>query len=257
MANIEGEVIGINTLIRGLHTGIGFAVPSALAKEVADQLIAEGKFTRAWLGLAIQGLNENPDLREFIQGIEEGVVVSKIMPDGPASKSDLKPIDVITSVDGQHVNTPQQLRAAIRRKKIGQPVTLDVFRKGKIIQVKVSPGEWSDPALSALAEKSPPRRETDSTELGISVQALTAELAGQFGVESIEGVLVTSVAKDSPAARKQLKPGDIITSINQQPVASPAQFKEAIKHINLQKGVLLNLVSSKSARFEILKQAEP
>ena len=166
-------------------------------------------------------------------------------------------IDVITAVDGNPVSTPQQLRAAIRRKKIGQPVALDVFRQGKIIHVKVTPGEWFEPSANAVAAKSAPRRETDSAELGISVQALTAELAGQLGADSTEGVLVTSVTKDSPAARKDVRAGDIITSINQQPIASPGQFKEAIKHINLKKGVLLNLVSSKTSRFEILKPGEP
>jgi serine protease Do len=257
LANIEGEVIGINTLIRGLRTGIGFAIPSTLAREVADQLIAEGKFTRAWLGVGIQGLDENPAFRELVQGVKEGVVVARILPDGPAAKSDLKPIDVITAVDGKPVSTPQQLRDAIRGKTIGQPVTLNVFRQGKTIHVKVSPSEWAEPGLTVASTRSAPPRESESAELGISVQALTPELAGQLGVESTEGVLVTAVTKDSPASRKDLRAGDIITSINQQPTTSPAEFKEAIKHVNLRKGVLINLVSSKTARFEILKQTEP
>src|SRR5207245_8040663 len=127
----------INTLIRGLHTGIGFAIPSSLAKEVSEQLIAQGKFTRAWLGVRIRAFRDDPALSELVKGINDGVVVAAIEPTGPAFKSDLKVVDVITAVDGKSVSTAQQLRTEIRGKKIGQPVTLDVFRNGKNIQVKV------------------------------------------------------------------------------------------------------------------------
>ena len=91
LVNINGEVIGVNTLIRGLHTGIGFAIPVNLAREVADRLIAEGKFTRAWLGVEIQGLREDPDYRTMVPGVEEGVVVRAILPNGPAAKSRAPP----------------------------------------------------------------------------------------------------------------------------------------------------------------------
>jgi serine protease Do len=253
LVNIEGEVIGINTLIRGIHTGIGFAIPSNLAREIADQLIAEGKFTRPWLGIFMQGLRDDPDLRELLKGVEEGVVVSKIVPNSPAAKSDLKPSDIITSVDGLHVSTPQQLRASIRGKKIGQPVTLDVFRKDKIIQVKVSPGEWLEPAAPVTKARNIPTPEAKPTGLGIAVQALTPELATQFGVDTTDGVLIASVEKDSAAARKGLRQGDILTSVDHQSVTTPKQFREAIKGADPAKGVLLNLISNGTARFEILK----
>ncbi|HWX22754.1 MAG TPA: trypsin-like peptidase domain-containing protein, partial [Candidatus Binatia bacterium] len=90
LVNINGEVIGINTLIRGLHSGIGFAIPSNLAKEVADQLIADGRFTRLWLGIGIRAFRDEPDLRKLLKGIEDGVVVASILADGPAAKSELK-----------------------------------------------------------------------------------------------------------------------------------------------------------------------
>src|SRR5437667_1868260 len=128
LVNIEGEVIGMNTLIRGLRTGIGFAIPSSLAKEISDKLITEGKFTRAWLGVEIHTLRDDADFRALIKGPAEGVVVHSILPNGPAAKSELKPIDIITAVDGKRVATAQQLRGELRSKKIGHPVTLDVFR---------------------------------------------------------------------------------------------------------------------------------
>jgi len=253
LVNLDGEVIGIVTLIEGLHSGIGFAIPSNLAREVSDQLIARGKFTRAWLGISIQGYKDDPGLRELIPGVDDGVVVSGILPNGPAAKSDLKPSDVITAVDGSRVTTPQQLRNAIRGKKIGQPVMLDVFRKGKSLQVRLSPAEWVAPTAAVTAARKPAVPGTDPATLGITVQELTKELAAQFGVDAEEGVLVAAVAKDSPAARKGLKAGDVITSINQQATDTPKQFRDALKEADPRKGVLINLVSTNNARFEILK----
>jgi serine protease Do len=255
LVNIDGEVIGINTLIRGLHTGIGFAIPSNFAREVSDELIAKGKFTRAWLGISIQALRDSPEMQSVIKGVDEGVLVARILADGPAAKSDLRPTDVITAVDGAHVTTAQQLRAAVRSKQVGQPVTLDVYRAGKPIQVKVSPGEWVEPAPALAKSKPNPKSEPESVEVGIAVQPLTADLAKQFGVKATEGVLVASVEKDTPAAQMGIKPGDIITSIDQQPVNSPKQFRDALKKANLKQGILLNLVSENSARFEVLKPA--
>jgi serine protease Do len=259
LVNINGEVIGINTLIRGLHTGIGFAIPSSLVKEISDQLIAEGKFTRAWLGIGIRALRDDQDLRGLIKSVDDGVVVSSILPNGPAFKSDLRPSDVITAVDGNHVSTAQDLRGEIRGKKIGQPVTLDVFRsdhagEGKMIKVKVKPAEWVEaPAAVAHARRSP-GAESELTGLGLTVHVLTPELAKQFGVEITEGVIVLEVRRATPAASKEIKPGDIITSLNHQPTANPKQFREAVKKADLKKGVVINLLSGKTARFEILKE---
>ena len=155
LVNLYGEVIGINTLIRGLHTGIGFAVPVNLAKEVAQQLIENGKFPRSWLGVGIRGLREDDDLREEIKGTDDGVLVTSIQPNGPASKSDLKPRDVITAVDGQNVATATQLRNEIRRKKAGSTVTLDVVRDSQPIKIKVRPELWP--------EKEEKKRDSQST----------------------------------------------------------------------------------------------
>src|SRR5687767_10766791 len=100
LVNLYGEVIGINTLIRGLHTGIGFAVPVNLAKDVSDKLISDGKYPRLWLGVSIRGLREDEDDNLKINGVDDGVLVTDIQPDGPASKSDLRRQDVIVAVDG-------------------------------------------------------------------------------------------------------------------------------------------------------------
>jgi serine protease Do len=256
LVNINGEVIGINTLIRGLHTGIGFAIPSSLAKEISDKLIADGKFTRAWLGIGIQAFRDDPDLRERFKGVTDGVVVLSLQTNGPAYKSDLRPTDVITAVDGKAVSTPQDLRGVIRGKKIGDPVTLDVVRNGKGMKVKIKPAEWVEaPAVPELV-RSTPDREEERSGLGLTIHALTREVAKQFGADMTDGVIVVSVDRGTLASRHGIRPGDIITAVNQKAVANPKQFREALKTANLKQGILLNIVSGKTAHFEVLKVGE-
>jgi serine protease Do len=253
LVNIDGEVIGINTLIRGLHTGIGFAIPSNLAKEISDHLVADGKFTRAWLGISIGSLRENEDFRDMIPGVKDGVVVSGVLQDGPAAKSDLKAGDVITAVDGRAVATAQELRTEIRDKKVGQPVVLDVVRKGASTQVKVSPGEWVQEPAVVVDAKSESIQGGPPPTLGVKVQALTPELAARLGLTNGEGVLVASVERNSLAARKGLKAGDVITSIDEQPTNNPKQFNAALKKADLKRGVLMNYISGSTPRFEVFK----
>lgn len=257
LLNIDGEVIGINTLIRGLHSGIGFAIPSSFAKEVSDQLIAQGKFTRAWLGIGIRALRGDPNLGAPAKGVENGVIVQQIVPGGPAAQSNLEQGDIITAVEGRQVGTAQQLRGEIRGKKVGQPVTLDVYRSdptghGRMIQIAVSPSEWVEPARTLASARRNPEA-TAVAGLGVTVHPLTSELAQQFGVSATQGVVVIAVDKSTPAARK-IKPGDIITSVNQQAVASPKQFRDALKGADLKKGVAVKLLSGGVARVEVLKE---
>jgi serine protease Do len=253
LVNIEGQVIGVNTLIQGLHSGIGFAIPSNLAKEVSDQLIESGKFIRPYLGIGMRAIREEIELRELIPDVQDGVVVRTIVPGGPAAKSELKPSDIITAIDGLAVATPQQLRSAIRGKKIGAPVTLDVFRQGKVLPIKVSPSLWpEEPASIAKVEPAPAPRKV-SVEVGVTVKPLTTALASQFGTSATEGMVVATVEKGSPAARSGLKPGDIITSIDQQPITNRKQFQAAVEKADFKRGVLVNLISGNTARFEILK----
>ena len=255
LVNIEGEVIGINTLIQGLHSGIGFAVPSNLAREVSDQIIERGKFTRPYLGIGMNAVRGEVDFGELMPGVQDGVVVREIREDGPAHNSDLQVMDIITAVDGEPVATPQQLRGAIRAKKIGEPIIFNVYRHGKTIPVKVSPTEWPEPAVEVTAAKAVPSSKAVPTGLGITVKPLTATLAMQLGSAATEGVVIATIDKNSPAARAGLKPGEIITGINQQPIGNSKQFQTAMEIADLKKGVLVTLLNGNTARFEILKAA--
>ena len=251
LLNIDGEVIGINTLIRGLHTGIGFAIPSNLAKEISDQLIAAGKITRPWFGIRIHSIADDPDFHALLPDLETGVIVQSISPNGPAAKSGLHAADVITAIDGKPVANTQQIRDEVRRKTIGQVVTFDVVRAGKTIQLKVKTEEEVDIAAAAASE-SGGARNIEAANLGLTVHSITKELADHFGVNLIEGVIIVAVEKNSPADSSEIKPGDLLTSVNQQPVANPKQFHNALKKADLKKGVLLNLTSRDESWFEIL-----
>jgi serine protease Do len=261
LVNINGEVIGINTLIRGLHTGIGFAIPVNLAREVAEKLITDGKFTRPWLGVTIRSLREYPEVKDLVPGVQDGVVIYSISPDGPVAKSDLHPGDVITAVDGKKVITSQQLKDEIRSKRVGQSVALDVYRvgrdgKGSQVKISVKPGEYQD-KTTAIASGGSPSPESNTTGgLGVTVKALTRDLADRYNVDLVDGVLVTSVDKNGLAAAKGIKAGDIITSVNHQPVGNLREFRDLTRNLNTKKGVIVNLISEGTPRFEVLREGD-
>jgi len=259
LVNIYGEVIGINTLIRGVNTGIGFAIPVNLAKRVADMLIEDGKVTRAWLGVSITTLREDADYRDLAVGVEDGVVVRQFVPGGPAENSDLELADVITSVDGSRVKSADELKRELRLKKAGDSVTLGLMRNGEAREIKVETGELPDEftAVSRMRRSErKPEAETKAKLLGMTVQKITPDLAKRFETKGEEGVIVTAIENDSAAAEKGITPGDIVTRINSAPVDSVASFKAALEGEDLKKGVIVHITSKGSQRFEVLKQYE-
>lgn len=255
LVNIEGEVIGINTLIRGMRSGIGFAIPSNLAREVAAQLIQEGRFTRAWLGIQIRDLREDEEFRDRTPGIRQGVLVQGILQGGPAAKSTLKPGDVITAVEGRPVATAQELRNAIRTQRAGATVTLDVVRAGQPLQVEVQPEPWPEQMTRAATRPSPTPRPPIATGWGLTVKALTRELAQEMSLPFVPGVVVTEVESGSVAAAHDLRPGDVITEINQAGVPSLDEFRAALAEADLSRGVQLNIVRDGDTRRTILLKA--
>jgi serine protease Do len=251
LVNVDGEVIGVNTLIRGLHTGIGFAIPSNLAREVADRLITDGRFPRSWLGIQIGTLRDDPDFRELVPNVKDGVIITEVIADGPASKSDLRPADVVTAIDGKPVVTSDQLKEAIRSKKPGSNVTLSVYRQskdaGQQLKIVVQPGEWSDPAAAAIPAAADPPAAIAENTYGLTVSSSRRRLHG------VEGVAVTKVEPDSVADRSNIQEGDIITAIGDQPVTTAKQLFDALKTADVKKGVKLDLINHGGKTFEVLK----
>jgi S1-C subfamily serine protease len=161
--DVEGRIVGMNTLINGIGRGLAFAIPSAMLVDVSQQLIATGKVRRSCLGVRIETLSDNPSLREQLKGLENGVFVHTIEADAPAYKSDLRTGDVITAVDGVPVIAARDLQKEIVHKKIGQTIQVSVWRAGKALQIPVTTGEL--PASLARVSAPPaPKRDGPKAE---------------------------------------------------------------------------------------------
>src|SRR5206468_2943415 len=167
LCDIDGKVIGMNTLINGMNRGLGFAIPINMAKDIGGELIAGHKIVRPWLGIRIETLGDDPSIRELFKGADKGVVVRTIEADAPASRSNLRPFDVITQVDGAPVTSDSQLQHEVLKKKIGQNVELTVWRKGQAIKVPVKTGELPDEITRASNQPVQPSEPKPSRDGGI------------------------------------------------------------------------------------------
>ena len=255
LCNIDGQVIGMNTLINGLNRGLGFAIPSNLANEIGQQLIAGHKIVRPWLGIRIESLGDDPSLRPLFKGLEKGVVVRQIEADAPAAKSDLRPGDVVTQVDGVPVTTDTQLQHEILKKKVGQNVELTVWRKGQTTKVAVPTGELPNEIARASNEQRAPNQPQapDTNKFGLQVQAITKEVAERLHLGPVQGVIVTDVAENSIAAAQGIEREDIITEVDNKPVTNVQTFRDALQKADPRKGVLLYLDRKGSKTFAVLK----
>jgi S1-C subfamily serine protease len=255
LCDIDGKVIGMNTLINGLNRGLGFAIPSNLANDIGQQLVAGKKIARPWLGIEIRTLSDFVAVRELLQGVDQGVVVRTIVADAPANKSDLRPFDVITKVDGTAVTTDTQLQREILKKKIGQTVKLTVWRKGKTIEIPVTTGELPNANTPVSNEITSPQqqRPEDAGKLGLQVQDITKEMAERLRLGDAHGVIVTDVADNSTAAAQGIEREDVITEVDGKPVTSVGSFREALSKADPKRGVLLYLDRQGSKTFAVLK----
>jgi serine protease Do len=256
LCDIDGKVVGMNTLINGLNRGLGFAIPSNLTNEIGQQLIAGHKIVRPWLGIRIESLGDDPSIRDLFKGLDKGVVVRTIEADAPAYKSDLRPFDVITQVDGAAVATDTQLQREILKKKIGQNVELTVWRKGQTLKIPVTTGELPNDISQASNEIKPPsptKPEESSNKFGLQVQELTKEVATRLKLGVDQGVIVTDVAENSLAAAQDIQREDVITEVDGRKITSLATFRDALNKADPRKGVLLYLDRKGSKTFAVLK----
>ena len=257
LCDIDGNVIGMNTLINGLNRGLGFAIPSNLVNEIGQQLVAGHKIIRPWLGIRIETLGDDSSTRDLLKGVDRGVVVKTIEADAPAYKSDLRPFDVITQVDGVPVNTDTQLQREILKKKVGQNVELTVWRKGQTIKIPITTAELPNQvAQAALPNESTPAPELkpeDAKKFGLQVQELTKEVATRLKLHVEQGVIVTDVEDNSIAAGQDIQREDVITEVDGRPVGNVASFREALNKSDPRRGILLYLDRKGSKTFAVLK----
>jgi S1-C subfamily serine protease len=243
----------MNTLIHGMNRGLGFAISSNLAKQVSAQLIASGKIVRPWLGIIIESLNDQ-NRTEVFKGVDKGVVVRTIQADTPAAKSDLRPADIITDVDGVQVSSARELQNEILKKKVGQQVSLGVWRNGKKTTVTVTTEELPGDT-SRLASNQPPqpRGENAAAGFGVQVQDVTPELKQELGLKSDSGVVVTEVTPNSPAALADIQTGDVITEVGRNPVTGTESFQKALAEQKGKANLLLLLDRKGVKTYSIVK----
>ncbi len=257
LVNLDGEVIGINTAISsrsGGYDGIGFAIPIHIAGWVGDQLVKSGHVHRGYLGLRYGAIDDNL-AKQFNVAAREGVIVRDVLPKSPAEKAGLEPGDVILSVNGKKITDRHALQQIIERLETGKPYLMDIVRDGKAKELSVTVEEMPNDFGQARTEpesKAPAERTFDN--MGLELQALTPDLAKQFGFGSAQGLVVTGVKNDSPAADAGIKQGDLIEKVGTKVVNSQKEFEDAVKELSLKDGIVLHLRTVEGKRFVIVKE---
>lgn len=247
LLNLDSEVIGINTAIvsrSGGYMGIGFAVPSNMAKNVMTQIINNGVVTRGFLGVSMQPVDK--DIADaFHLDKAEGALVSDIAKDSPADKAGLKQGDIILEYNGTPVKSLGGFRNDISMMTPGSVVKLKVNRKGSMIMIPVTLGSASD-SLSTSGGI--------ATKLGVEVDALTPDIAQQLGYPKTEqGVVITKVKPGSTASAAGIRPGFVILAIDHKKIVSVADFNEAMAAVGKNKRVLILVKQGAMTRFYSIK----
>jgi len=240
LVNDRGDLIGINTAILSHgsegNQGIGFAIPVSVARNVTDQILRNGKVTRAYLGVMSEEVT--PALAKAFHAQEvAGALVAAVTPDSPASQAGIEKGDIILSVNGKPVNDSAQLRMTISLMQPGASVSVKLLRDGTERAVSAKLAELPTETARAGAEPGVPQTGMD----GVSVEDVSARDARQLGLPAnTNGVVVTSVDPSSQAAVNGLRRGDVILEVNRKPVRTTADFEQAIKRSAAETLLLVN-----------------
>ena len=264
LVNVKGQVVGVNTAIAsrtGGFQGVGFAIPSNQAKFIYTSLKEKGKVTRGWLGVSIMDVSRIPQAavrQAFNYEGTSGVLVQEPMPNSPGYGK-LRRGDIITHLNGKPVASVQELRNTIAATPPGSDLKLQVARKGEPVDVTIKLGEQPE-NLDAVAAgrgrgfREPPaqgEQEATAETRGMKLATPTDELAQKFGLtdELRKGAVVTSVTPGSAANRAGLRPGMVITEVNNQPVANAREAAAAIAKQDADKILLLYVSDAAGSRF--------
>jgi serine protease Do len=235
LINLNGEVIGINSLIisasRGSE-GMGFAIPSNMAKDISESLIQHGKVVRGFMGVNIQDIT--PELAKGLKLKEpvKGAIVTDVMPQAPAEKAGIEQGDVITQYNGQNIENVTQLRNLVAATSPGESVKVKVLRDNKEMELTVNIGDLSKAQQTQLAMAG------DKT-LGVTVQKVTQKTAKEMGLSKAAGVIITEVAPGGPAEKAGLQKGDIIYRVGNTETNDPKDFSKDIAKAGKEGGALL------------------
>jgi serine protease Do len=228
LVNAKGEVVGINTAIfsrTGGSVGIGFAVPINMAKFVVPQLAAHGRVERGWLGVTIQSLTSEL-ARSFGVPQTDGALVSSVFDSSPAARIGVRPGDIVVEFDGRKIGRTTDLSRIVAATPIGKTVALKVLRDGQLLTLSPTIARMEEretEVASATGDTSKRGR------LGLAVEPLTPEIARELGTPQKQGLVVREVQEGSPADEAGIRPGDVITEVNRQPVRSADDLRRAVE----------------------------
>jgi serine protease Do len=234
--NLDGQVIGVNTAIispSGGSIGIGFAVPSNTVVAVIDQLRQFGETRRGWLGVRIQSVSD-----EIAESLSvkpaRGALVAGLDDRGPAKPAGIQPGDVIVKFDGKDIKEVRDLTRQVADTPVGKDVEVIIIRKGKEEKKTVKLGRLEDGEKQAAAKPDTPAPEKPVVKrsLGLDLANINDDLRKRYKIkDSVKGVVITAVDPNSPAADKQLAPGNVIVELQQQPVASAEELQQRIEQL--------------------------
>jgi serine protease Do len=260
MFNMDGDVVGINSAIyspSGGSVGIGFSIPSNLAKGVIAQIKEFGHPRRGWLGVRIQTVS--PELAEGLRLPQaKGALVSSVSTGGPADKAGIRQGDVILEFDGREVADMKALPRLVADSQFGKSVPVSIWRKGAKTTVTVELGELDEKAEASL-QTTQPEAETPQPvatgakieQLGVEVGALDDAARTKFDLpQDAEGVVVLTVEENGPAAEKDLRAGDIIAEVDQKAVSSPDDVRDRVKSAQENGYRLVTLLINRSGDFQ-------
>ena len=248
LVNLAGQVVGINTAIysrSGGNIGIGFAIPINLARQIVPQLKEAGYVTRGWLGVLIQPVDE--DIAKSLN-LEDahGALVAKVFDESPAATAGVQVGDVIVSFDGQPIRKSNDLPSIVAATPVGKSVKIGVVRAGNQTQLDVT--------IAKLEEEAAEAKPVKADELGLSVQDITPEIAGDLGLErDAKGVVVSGVKRGSAADEAGMRAGDVIESVSNQPVADVKEFRRLLADRKPDDSVLVLVRRGDQTLFRVIK----
>ncbi|MBN8734600.1 MAG: PDZ domain-containing protein, partial [Acidobacteria bacterium] len=251
LVNANGDLIGINTAIlspTGGNNGVGFAIPANLARHVMDQLITDGKVTRAFLGVTLQPLTPELATAMNIPG-NFGAVIADVTPASPAARAGLKSGDVITAMNGKKVTDWVQLKLMVGNSKPNTEAKFTLIRDAREQTIAVTLDELTDRKVAA---NRPGEANEDAALEGVEVANLTPRTRRQLDLPaSAEGVVITAIDPSSKAAEAGLREGDLIRQVNRKPVANVTDLEAQLRSAN-SKDVLLQINREGANLFVVL-----
>jgi serine protease Do len=244
LINLRGEVIGINTAIVPGGQGLGFAIPSNMAKAITAQLADKGVVTRGWLGVSIQKVT--PELAaSFGRRDSLGALVTDVVPQSPAERVGIKSGDIIVDFAGQKIREAGDLSRYVAETPIDRDVAIKLFRAGQEVNLNVRLEEFSEEKISRHSHAAP-------DNLGMELATLDRNWRRKLGIRDLAGVLVVTVTARSPAAAAGIESGDIIKEVNRRPIKTPDEFHAAFGDGGPGQSLLLLLKKNGRALYLLL-----